>query len=135
MGSIRTDEYRHVLEDVLSTTQAKIQDALIVDSVNEWAKEHGQDERNRLSPRAARCFTLSDSGNWLIVLAAEITPRMPKSIRSGLQMRGFDITPIIDDRAFLVHLFLHELAHTLHPVATEDECDEWAFGHLQKYVV
>ena len=135
MSGIRLEEHRDHLWDIATSTGAKIQDILIVDSVNEWAKRHGQGERNRLSPRAARCFTLVDSDKWLIVLASELTQDMQKSIRGGLQLRGYDISPIADERSFLTHLFLHEVAHTLRPGASEDQCDEWAFAELAKYAV
>jgi hypothetical protein len=135
MASIRPEEYRDYLWHIVTTTGAKVQELLIVDSVNEWAKHHGRGERNRLTPRAARCFDLIGSDKWLILLAAEITPQMQKSIRGRLQTCGYDISPIAGERPFLTHLLLHEVAHTLHPDASEDECDEWAFAQLSKYAV
>jgi hypothetical protein len=35
-----------------------------------------------------------------------------------------------DPQTFLKHLFLHELRHALNSDATEQECDEWAFGRI-----
>ena len=84
-----------------------------MDSVNEWAAEHGHGEKNRLSPRCARCFDVIGSDEWVIVMADSITGEMQQPVRDGLFARGFDTSPISGDRQFLTHLMLYEIGHTL----------------------
>ena len=76
------------------------------------------------------------SGALLILLAKDITPDMQGSAIGRMEAGGhFDEAKPLwhDARGLLVHLFLHELTHTLLARGTsEGECDEWAFAHLPR---
>jgi len=96
-----------------------------------WCARHGIVERDT---RCAKALPVMDSDKWLIVLSAEITPDMQSSVCSTLWLRGYltQAEQLKEPNAFLTHLFLHEVAHTLFPKATEQECDDWAFEELAK---
>ena len=134
-GIIRPAEYRDHLWSIANESGSKLRDIIFVASVNDWAKERGLGEKNRISPRCARTFDVIGSDEWVIVLATELTPRMRQSVLENLAARGYDISPISSDISFLTHLFLHEIGHTRKRCASEDECDDWAFKELPKYAV
>jgi len=55
---------------------------------------------------------------------------MQNNVLGALEFGGFEVSRLREPRRFLVHLFLHELAHAQFPDATEQECDDWAFLRL-----
>jgi hypothetical protein len=101
----------------------------IVDSVLEWAKSVGVEEKNH--ERLA--MALLADGNPLIVFKSEITENDRSGVIGRLMFGGFDaeLRRIQLPESFLEHLVLHEAAHLLLPGnASEEECDRWAFDHL-----
>jgi hypothetical protein len=111
---------------------ANLQDILFEQSMEAWCARHGLVERDT---RCAKALPLIDSDKWLIVFSAEITPEMQSAVRSAPLFRGYltESEQLSEPDTFLTHLFLHEIAHTLFPNATEQECDDWAFEHLAKH--
>ena len=102
----------------------------IVPSVQEWAKSvAGVKEKN--PKRLAMALTMNEKP--LIVLKAEVTDDDKAGVLGRMTFGGFDeeLKRIESLETFLEHLVLHEAAHLILPEgASEDDCDRWAFDHL-----
>jgi hypothetical protein len=128
--SIRTAAHRDDIGRLLDEIGLLGCHVEIVPSVHEWAASvAGVREKN--PDRLA--MALRTNGEPLIVLKADITDDDQAGVVGGMVMGGFDeelkrIEPL---EAFLEHLVLHEAAHLiLPPGASEHDCDQWAFDHL-----
>jgi len=80
--------------------------------------------------RTGKTVRNSTTGAALILLPEEITLSMQRSVLGALEFHGYDVAQLREPRAFLVHLFLHELAHAQFLEASEQECDDWAFSQF-----
>ncbi|WP_273266425.1 hypothetical protein, partial [Flexistipes sinusarabici] len=82
--------------------------------------------------RIGKCLRNQESGKYLILLAAKITPDMFNSVISAIESRGYEteVEVLNNPFRFLAHLLLHEVAHTKNENWSEQECDNWAFEEL-----
>ena len=121
------------LRSIAANYAVPVENIIVVPSVQEWSRAHGIPENN--THRTACVVQNQQSGQFLVVLAAEITDSMQSSVLTAMELRGFvdEVELLRTPRRFLQHLLLHELAHPLHPGGTESECDTWAFNELERY--
>ena len=126
--SIRPSENVEKLQRIATRYAVELEAIKVVPSVKAWCDEHGVPETNHR--RAGKTVRNNMSGAALILLPEEITPSMQSSVLSAMELHGYDVAQLREPSVFLVHLFLHELAHAQFPDASEQECDDWAFSQL-----
>ena len=105
----------------------------IVPSVQAWCREHGIPERNPF--RTAKCLCRSADGACHIVMAAEISDDQISGGKSGMERQGFaeEVRALGTDRAYLVHLMLHEIGCHVLRTTEQRPRDEWAFSEMVNY--
>jgi len=130
MDTISPAAHLEHLRAIAARCAVPIEDVQIVPSIQAWCEDRGLPETNPF--RSGKTVRNNVTGHYLILLAQEITGSTQNSIISAMELRGhIDRTGVLrSPDTFLLHLFLHELAHAQFPEASEDECDEWAFSQL-----
>jgi len=105
---------------------------VLVDNIQSWCQEQGIDEPNPF--RAAKTLFLSGPPHALILLPKVISRDMVESVTGAVMFHDFEVIPRLNqnDRDFLRHLVLHEIAHILSRDRGESECDVWASKELGK---
>ena len=113
---------------LLNHYDLKKSEIFIVPNVKEWAESKGISEDNpfRLGLGAKR----SNSNIWDIVLKEDIKRGDIEGVLSAMFYHGFEhINELRKLRHFVLHLFLHEIAHAK-GVREELEADNWAYKEL-----
>ena len=130
MPLISTEPYLPALAALAKHYPVPLQGIEAVPSIQEWCKARGMPERNpHLTGKCLRC---RETGEYLILLAATISDDAKDSAIAATELLspGSPTASIQSPDAFLVYLFLHELAHALDQSRTEAACDAWAFAEL-----
>lgn len=130
---LRVAEHLQLLHRMLNDYGLPASTLEVVPSVQAWSHAQGIAERNPF--RTAKCLCRSADGACHIVIAAEISDDQIHSGKNGMECQGFEqeVQALASDRAYLVHLMLHEIA--CHVLATTEQRprDEWAFVEMVKY--
>ena len=130
--SMRTQDYRLLIDQVLSRYDLTPEQLEIVESVRDWSIAHGHREDSH--DRPARCFRSHADGTFHIVMAAEITEGMFAGIEGRMLCDGFaeELEALETDEDRLVHLLLHEIAADRLSTGEQAPRDEWAFAELAR---
>lgn len=128
MNSIPTAAHR-IFIDTFIEEFSRGPIVLIIDNVPGWCRRHNIEEYN--PSRTARAFRVQQNGKGVILLASLITPPMRRSVEVFIERSGYpeEVKALREDRNFLQHLVLHEIAHLNYDWGEEEEtlCDKWAF--------
>ena len=127
---ICTADYAAAIKEALLAAGLGDAHLFIVQSVQDWARDHGIRESN---PFRAGLAARAQDDTPAVVLLSILSTEIQQSVVPALEMRGFseDTTRLEAPGAFLEHLVLHEIAHLVLGVgATESECDSWAFTRM-----
>ncbi|MET0028324.1 MAG: hypothetical protein ABW101_11870 [Candidatus Thiodiazotropha sp.] len=132
LRDINTSEHISKLVDIAKQYNFPLEKIEAVPSIMDWCKSKDIEEDNPF--RTGKCLRNSETGEYLILLAQKITPDMQNSVIGALEFRGFssDTEVLYKPLAFLMHLLLHEVAHAIGDMWSEEECDSWAFKELKK---
>ena len=135
MKAIDTNEHLKQLRGLALKYEFPLEELLVVESIQEWCKERKIEENNPF--RTGKCLRNRETGKYLILLAAEITPDMCNSVISVMKLRGYgeEVEVLYSAFPFLAHLLLHEVAHAKNENWSERECDSWAFEELNKIAI
>jgi hypothetical protein len=128
VSTIRPNESIEELQRVANRYSVELEAIKVVPSVKAWCDECGVPETNHW--RTGKTVRNNITGAALILLPEEITSSMQNSVLGALESYGYDVEQLREPSVFLLHLFLHELAHAQFPEASEQECDDWAFSQL-----
>lgn len=133
MATIHSAQHIEALKAIAANYAVPVEDIIAVPNVKEWSQSNSIEEKNPF--RVAKVVQNTQTHAFFIVLAAEITDSMQRSITGAMELRGFadEVEAPRDPTKFLQHLIFHELAHPLHPEGTESDCDAWAFKVLGRY--
>ena len=133
VATIHTAQHIEALKAIAANYAVPVEDIIAVPNVKEWSQSNSLEEKNPC--RVAKVVQNTQTRAFLIILAAEITDSMQRSVTGAMELRGFvdEVEALRDPTKFLQHLVLHELAHPLHPGGTESDCDAWAFKELGRY--
>ena len=132
--NIEPELHRSKIEAILHRVRLEDCEVLIVDSPEEWARQHGV---KRDLPFVSAIAGLVD-GRPVVVLQRKITSDTQSRVLDGMVVRGVElegfpaeVETLEDPSAYLEHLVLHEAAHLILPDgATELQCDQWAFERM-----
>ncbi len=133
--TIKTNDHLAKLVEVAQQYEFPLESIEVVSSIIGWCKEQGIEEHNPF--RTGKCLRNRETGNYKILLAEEITGEMQNSVISAMEVWGYDseIEVLYNDRKFLLHLLLHEVAHAKNDQWSENECDSWAFAELENIAI
>lgn len=117
--------------NILSTygiTQAEI---IYVPNVQDWANTNSLPDNN--PERIAMTARRSNSNIWDIILKEDIDENDIPGVTGAMHYRGFKyVDKIADVKTFVLHTFLHEVAHALGH-KEELDADYWAYEELYKW--
>ncbi len=135
MKVIDTNQHLDKLTKIAQQYEFPLEDIEAVSSIQEWCKERGIEENNPF--RTGKCLRNRDTGEYIILLASEITKDMQNSVISAMKIRGYgsEVEVLENSFSFLAHLLLHEVAHARNDKWSEKECDIWAFEELDKIAI
>lgn len=103
----------------------------VVDSTFEWCKKNGVPETNSI--RAAKCFANADE--CFIVMTDCQTDTMINQAILHMDLFGFadQVERLNDQRLYLLHLVLHEIACFVLQKTDQHSRDLWAFREMPKH--
>ncbi|MCU7927390.1 MAG: hypothetical protein KZQ97_13225 [Candidatus Thiodiazotropha sp. (ex Dulcina madagascariensis)] len=132
LREINTSEHISKLVDIAQQYDFPLENIEAVPNIMDWCETRDIEENNPF--RTGKCLRNSETGEYLILLAQEITADMQNSVIGALELRGFSSNTEVLHKplAFLMHLLLHEVAHAIDYKWSEEECDSWAFKELEK---
>ena len=128
---IKTERHLARLRAVAASYDFPLEEIEAIADIKRWCDERGVEEDNFW--RVGKCLRNRNTGQYRILLAAEITPEMQSSVLAAMEYRGFgnEVSLLSAPEKFVEHLLLHEIAHAKNNNWDETECDSWAFEQLK----
>jgi hypothetical protein len=130
---MNTHNIREKINQLLSRYNIDSSQLTIVSSVQEWENIHGITDNN--SFRLAVAARRKNSNVWDIIIKANIEEENCEGVFGAMLYRGFSELDHLKDmgiEAFILHLILHEIAHTKE-IKAEIDADKWAYEELVKF--
>jgi len=130
---MKTKIYNSAFESFLKKYNIPQTKIIYVESVKDWAVEHGIPENNPF--RVALNAKEHPTGIHVIVILEEMGKNNIPLITSALRIREFPHWRELNNdlELFIKHTFLHEIAHIKFGTTEEKiELDNWAWDELRK---
>lgn len=129
---MKTKSLNPLFIEILSNYGLGNSEVLIVESVKDWAVEHGINELNGL--RIAMTVRQKNTSIPFIIIKDNIVEDDMPGVLGAMQFSGFrHYSELMELRMFVIHTFLHEVAHGL-GVKEEKDADEWAWKELNHWL-